>query len=109
LSKISPRSHEGFRASPEAEADVWNIWVYLTQEAGPAVADRIETTLFGEMDAIAGEPGIGHWPRDLTDAPVRFFSVYSYLIVYCPQTQPLQVVAVLHGRRDIEELLKDRL
>jgi antitoxin ParD1/3/4/toxin ParE1/3/4 len=46
---------------------------------------------------------------ELTDEPVKFFSVYSYLIVYRPETKPLQVVAILHGNRDVEQLLKDRL
>jgi len=46
---------------------------------------------------------------ELTDEPVKFFSVYFYLIVYRPETKPLQVVAILHGRRDVEQLLKDRL
>jgi len=39
---------------------------------------------------------------------VRFFPVYSYLIVYRPATKPLQVVAVLHGRRDVEKILRQR-
>jgi antitoxin ParD1/3/4/toxin ParE1/3/4 len=45
----------------------------------------------------------------LTDAAVKFFPVYSYLIVYRPETSPLQIVSILHGRRDLEQLLKDRL
>ena len=35
--------------------------------------------------------------RDLTAADVRFLSVYSYLIVYRPETKPLQIVAILHA------------
>ena len=31
------------------------------------------------------------------------------LIVYRPETKPLQIVAILHGRRDVERLLKNRL
>jgi hypothetical protein len=34
---------------------------------------------------------------------------YSYLIVYRSETRPLQVVAIIYGRRDVEQLLKDRL
>jgi len=45
----------------------------------------------------------------LTDAEVRFFSVYSYLIAYRPETKPLQIVAVLHARRDVAKLLKKRV
>jgi antitoxin ParD1/3/4/toxin ParE1/3/4 len=60
------------------------------------------------MAALAGDPGIGHRRTDLTGADVRFFAVYSYLIVYRPSTKPLQVVAVLHGARDVLTLLKER-
>jgi|SRR5882762_659257 len=34
---------------------------------------------------------------------------YSYLIVYRSETMPLQIVSILHGRRDVEQLLRDRL
>jgi len=40
---------------------------------------------------------------------VKFFSVYSYLIVYRPEMKPLQIVSILHGRRDVEQILKGRL
>jgi antitoxin ParD1/3/4/toxin ParE1/3/4 len=100
---------KAFELSPEAEEDVWSIWQYLAQEAGLAVANRVEAALFAKMEFLARMPGIGHWRRDLTDEPVKFFSVYSYLIVYRPETKPMQIAAVLHGRRDVEQLLKDRL
>jgi len=44
----------------------------------------------------------------LTDEAVKFFPVYSYLIVYRPETKPLQVVSILHGRRNVERILKER-
>jgi hypothetical protein len=40
--------------------------------------------------------------------PVKFFPVYSYLIVYRPDTKPLQVAAILQGRRDVAQVLRDR-
>jgi plasmid stabilization system protein ParE len=33
----------------------------------------------------------------------------DHVIVYRPETTPLQVVSILHGRRDVEQLPKDRL
>jgi len=45
----------------------------------------------------------------LTSAGVRFFSVYSYLIVYRPETKPLQVVTILHGSRDVAGILSEGL
>ena len=72
------------------------------------MADRVEEMIL-EKRALASDPGIGHRRSDLTAAPVRFFAVYSYLIVYRPSTKPLQIVALLHGARDVLTLLKKRV
>jgi plasmid stabilization system protein ParE len=85
------------------------IWRYIKKNAGVETADRVESVIRGKIVYLAGNPGAGHWRRDLTEEPVRFFSVYAYLIVYRPEKNPLQVVAILHGRRDVEKLLEDRL
>jgi toxin ParE1/3/4 len=73
------------------------------------MADRVESVIREKIVYLAERPGGGHWRKDLTDESVKFFPVYSYLIIYRPETSPLQVVAILHGRRDVEELLKNRL
>lgn len=73
------------------------------------MADRVESVIRDKIGLLAATPGSGHWRKDLTDEPVRFFAVYSYLIVYRTGTRPLQVVAIVHGQRDVERLLRDRL
>ncbi len=59
------------------------------------------------FEELAAMPGMGHTREDLTARPVKFWSVYSYLVVYDPESSPLTVIAVLHGARDIEQILKD--
>lgn len=73
------------------------------------MADRVEEVILEKIAALATDPGIGHRRTDLTSADVRFFPVYSYLIVYRPSMTPLQIVAVLHGARDVLTLLKKRV
>ena len=73
------------------------------------MADRVEKAILERIVALARDPGIGHLRTDLTAADVRFLAVYSYLIVYRPRTAPLQVVAILHGARDVWTLLKERV
>jgi hypothetical protein len=34
--------------------------------------------------------------------------LHSYLIVYRPQTKPLEVVSILHARRDVASILMQR-
>ena len=55
---------------------------------------------------LAERPSIGHSRQDLTDRPLKFWSVFSYLVVYDPESRPLTIIAVLHGARDVEKLLK---
>lgn len=95
--------------SSEAGFDPLNIWRHIGREVGHETADRVESAIIRKFVYLAANPGGGHWRRDLTDEPVRFFAVYSYLIVYRPETKPLQVVAILHGHRDLRQLLRDRL
>ena len=92
--------------APQAAADLAEIWRYLKERASLTVADRVESAVRDRIVFLAGNPGAGHRRSDLTNADVRFFAVYSYLIVYRPETKPLQVVSILHGRRDVEQILE---
>lgn len=98
-----------FVVSPEAALDLVQIWRYIKHESSLETADRVEAHIWSRISFLAANPGAGHVRYDLTDEPVKFFPVYSYLIVYRPQTSPLQVVCILHSHRDVEKILKSRL
>jgi plasmid stabilization system protein ParE len=94
--------------APEAAQDLVEIWRYIKKQSRETVADRVESVIRDRIAFLASSPGAGHWRKDLTGENVKVFSVYSYLIVYRPETRPLQVVAILHGRRDVEKVLRNR-
>lgn len=56
---------------------------------------------------LARMPHIGHTRADLTSGSVLFWSVYRYLIVYRPETLPLEVIRVVSGWRDVASLLEN--
>ena len=95
--------------APEAARDLVQIWQYIKQKTSLEMANRVESVIRQKVASLAGTSGGGHSRKDLTDARVKFFSVYSYLIVYRPDSRPLQVVAILHGHRDVKQLLRTRL
>ena len=95
--------------APEAAFDLVQIWRYIGKQSSFRIADRVEAVIRDKIIFLAGSPGAGHWRKDLTDQAVKFFPVYSYLIVYRPDTKPLQVVSILQGRRDVEQILKGRI
>jgi plasmid stabilization system protein ParE len=94
--------------APQAAQDLVEIWSYIKTESSEPTADRVESVIRDRIVFLSGSPNAGHWRRDLTDENVKFFSAYSYLIVYRPNTKPLQVVSILHGRRDVQSILRER-
>ena len=87
-----------------ARLDLLEIWLYIAEHDIPS-ADRIEHDIREAIKLLAERPEIGHSRRDLTDRPVKFWTVNDYMIVFDPATHPVQIIRVLHGRRDIPELL----
>ena len=99
---------KAYLVAPDAEDDLKQIWRYLLGEAGLAIANRIQGELVDAFEGLADFPGKGHRRLDLTRRDVFFFSVYRYMIVY-RRTKIVEIVAVLHGKRDVKRLLKTRM
>jgi len=95
-----------YRLTPKAEEDLFTIWSYIAPDNLDA-ADRLQAEFFEAFQRVADKPELGHFRRDLTEKPVRFFSIRrTYLIVYEPASEPLEVLRVLHGARDVSPLLE---
>ena len=92
-----------FRLTPQAEYQLKEILEFVAADS-EAAAVRVRETLYGAIVRLAKMPAIGHSREDLTDRPVKFWSVYSYLIVYDPAAQPVTVIAILHSARDVRRL-----
>jgi antitoxin ParD1/3/4/toxin ParE1/3/4 len=89
-----------------AREDLDEIYEYVRKD-NPDAALRVLDNLRNTMRKLAEMPEMGHLRRDLSDEPFRFWSVYSYLIIYKPESRPLQVVRVLHGARDVRSILEE--
>ena len=92
--------------SSDAQEDLQQIQAYYEQEAGARVARQVLHEITRGIERIASNPGIGHRRTDLTDERMRFWQVFAYLIVYDPEARPLGISRVLHGRRDLESMLR---
>jgi plasmid stabilization system protein ParE len=100
----------GYRFTPEAAADLFEIWSYIASDNAEA-ADRVETAIYDACSFIAHAPLSGQVRKNLTSRSVRFWTVRqfpSYILVYRPDTQPLQVIRILHSKQNIQRLLNER-
>jgi plasmid stabilization system protein ParE len=92
--------------TPAAEDDVREILDYVERD-NPSVLDKVHDGLRDAMRLLAEHPGIGHTRTDLASEAVRFWPVFKFLVIYRPDTKPLEVVRVLRGKRDVRQLLDE--
>ena len=58
---------------------------------------------------LANRPELGHTREDLPQPSLRFWPVGSYLVVYLGEKQPIEIVAVVHGARNVPSVINPRL
>lgn len=96
-----------FRFTPQASDDLLEIWQYIAAD-NPKAADRVEDAVYDACALIAKSPLAGQVRKELTALPLRFWTLSrypNYLIVYDPAATPLQIIRILHGRRDVKRIL----
>jgi len=95
-----------YQLTPEAQSNLEAIADFIAEESLDA-AIRVIDALEQAIQRLAEMPEIGHFREDLTERPVKFWSVFSYMIVYDPASRPLTILAILHGATDLETVLRN--
>jgi plasmid stabilization system protein ParE len=96
-----------YKFTPQATDDLIDIWSFIARD-NPDAADRVEAAVFRACDLLAESPFVGRMRKDVTPLHLRFWVVHpypNYLIVYDPESKPLQIIRILHGARDLPSLL----
>ncbi len=99
-----------YALTPIAKADIFEIWCYVAEDSEDA-ADRLEGAIYDACAFIAEAPMRGHLRPDFTSRSLRFWTLTrypNYALVYRPDISPVQIVAVLHGKRNMRRILKQR-
>jgi toxin ParE1/3/4 len=91
-----------FTLTPDAANDVLAIWEYIADDDSEVAADHVIKRLYSECQKLADMPGMGHYREDLLDRRHRFWNVWSYVIAYRWQAKPIQIIAIVHGARDLD-------
>jgi antitoxin ParD1/3/4/toxin ParE1/3/4 len=94
-----------FVLSPAARQDLHEIWEYIAQDR-IAAADRFVKRIYHVIQKLAATPSLGIPHDDLADETLRVWPVKSYLIIYRPETRPLEIVRIVSGYRDLPALFR---
>jgi plasmid stabilization system protein ParE len=96
-----------FTLTPQAADDLFDIWQYIAIDS-PESADRIEAAIYQACALVAEGPLRGQVRKEFTTLRLRFWTLPlypNYLIVYDPATKPLQIIRILHGKRNVAHML----
>jgi len=96
-----------FILTPSAARDLDEILEYVMPHGGVDHALHVHDRLYEGFLRIAAQPGIGHVRDDLADESLRVWAVFSYLIIYRPETKPVQILRVIHGACDLPTAMDD--
>lgn len=95
--------------TPTAQADLIAIQDYYLEEAGYSVARQMLEEFVAAFRFLGRTPGAGHRREDLAeDRPILFWAMRDYLIIYKPVTDPLEILTIARGSRDIPAIIKRR-
>jgi toxin ParE1/3/4 len=86
----------------EVETDLDDIWNDVARDSRRE-ADRLIDSITERFAILATQPFMGRARPELGQN-LRSFPVESYLIIYRPTDYGVEVVRVVHGRRNIEAM-----
>src|SRR5579871_5767470 len=98
-----------YRLSQRAVDDLDSIHAYIETDNFDA-ANRVESAILEACEKLGRFPMLGSIRTDITAKPVRFWTVPrfpNYIVVYRPDTSPVHVIAILHVKRDLKQVLAD--
>lgn len=95
---LSPRARREFLAAVE--------WI---AKENPVAAEALRSALANAVHLIGTHSEIGTVRPHLTRKPYRFLRLagFPYLVVYDSERRPPLIVRVVHGVRDLPEVLRD--
>jgi toxin ParE1/3/4 len=92
------------RISPRASEDLLDIWSYIADDS-EANADGFIDKIYETMELLARQPGLGRHREELAPG-IQSFAVGRYIVFYRVVTRAIEIVRVLHGARDIENIFE---
>ena len=94
--------------SPAAERGILEIVEWIASD-NPVAARGFRAALDKLADTIGEHPLSGALKPQLASPPIRFFPLrgFPHVVVYTPEREPPLIVRVLHGARDLPDVLRE--
>jgi toxin ParE1/3/4 len=88
--------------TPRADRDLDSIWSFITPD-NPRAADAMIDRLTDTFDMLLTMPQAGRLRQEFREN-LRSFAVENYVIFYRTVSDGIDILRVVHGRRDIRAI-----
>ncbi|MGV1013625.1 MAG: type II toxin-antitoxin system RelE/ParE family toxin [Methyloceanibacter sp.] len=92
--------------APKAKQDLRNIWDYFARVASAEIADKILHEIDQSASRLSSRPYLGR-PRDEVMPGLRGVLVQPHTVFYRITNSNVEIVRVLHERRDFAAALRE--
>ena len=94
--------------SVPAKNDLKQIHDYIAKDS-KYYARRVIQEIVAKTETLADFPEIGRGVPEISDQNIRELLVYSYRLVYEISVEAIEILAIIHGKRDFSSALNERL
>lgn len=88
-----------YRLTPAAQRDLSSIWDFTEERWGVSQAEKYLRELQAAIERVADDPGRG-CVREEVREDYRSYTIGSHALFYLTRTDGVDVVRVLHQRKD---------
>ena len=92
--------------SRPARIDLKQIHDYIAKDSR-YYAKKVVQTIVGKTEELIDFPKIGRIVTEIDDPNIRELFVYSYRLLYEITPDGIEILAVIHGRRDFFERITE--
>ena len=97
-----------FVLTPQARGDLKEILLDIAAD-NLDTAERLRSEFHEGLQLLGRSPGIGHYHEELLSRNYRFWNFYSYVVACLWESDPIQVISVVHGARDLAVFFSRRV
>lgn len=97
---------------PQAKQDLIEIFIYVTMNDSPESANKLLDAIEKTCSKLEKLPERGHIPIELRPTGIkRYLEIHykPYRIIYEIENDLVYIHSILDGRRNIQEILSERL
>ena len=87
--------------SEEALEDIESIATYIEKDS-PAYAKSVVSKIFEKVEILQEFSELGRKVPEFNDTSIREIFVYSYRLIYKLNEEKVLIVAIVHGKRLLE-------